>query len=327
VRWNRYSRPAGADHRDARAVEGGVVIPLRGVERHAGERVEARDLGEVRTVELAHRAHHRVDHEGLVATVGIANDDRPRGGSVVPRGRARLGAEADVLLHTEVAGAVAEVPVEHPLVGVVERPVVPLRKGVAVVVVRVVDSATRIRVLVPGAADVVVLLDDGVGDAGLLEPVRGEDARHAGADDQHGEVAVGIEVGLAPLRAAAVVTPQRELLLQQRHVVVHVGAAHDVLHDLHEVVARRRRREQTVMVPEADERVEREVPCGGLLLGRHPALGEGEQVRIGTQVVAQQREVAGDVRERRQQRRDLGYGEVRAQLVVSGGDVDHVTCR
>ena len=82
-----------------------------------------------------------------------------------------------------------------------------------------------------------------------------------------------------------------------------------------------------IVVAQADERVEREVAGGGLLLGRHPALGERQQVRVGAQVVAQQRQVAGDVRERRQQRRDLGFGEVRAQLVVSGGDGGHVTCR
>ena len=58
---------------------------------------------------------------------------------------------------------------------------------------------------------------------------------------------------------------------------------------------------------------------GQLLVG-DPALGHGEQLRIGPQVVAEQRQVAGDVRERRQQRRDLGFFECGADLVVGRGD-------
>ena len=217
-------------------------------------------------------------------------------------------------------------------VGEVERPVVALRERVAVVVVRVVDPAARIRVLEPGAADVGVLLDDHVVDAGLREPVRGEEARHARADDDDAEVGVGGEVGLAPLRAAPVVAAERELLLEQRQVVAHVGAADDVLHD-----AQRGRRatggggDSHAVVAEADRarraRARARWPAAS---ARHPALREREQVRVGAQVVAQQREVAGDVRERGQQRRDLGLGEVRARIsssVAVIGATSLITCR
>jgi len=67
----------GADHRDARAVDRRVVIPLRGVERDAFEGVDAGDLGEVRAVELTDRAHDRVGDERLLGAVGSAHDDGP----------------------------------------------------------------------------------------------------------------------------------------------------------------------------------------------------------------------------------------------------------
>ena len=66
--------------------------------------------------------------------------------------------------------------------------------------------------------------------------------------------------------------------------------------------------------------VERErAGLGELGLGE-PALGHAEQERVGAQLVAQQREVAGEVGERRQQRRDLGVLEGGADLVVGLGD-------
>ena len=71
-------------------------------------------------------------------------------------------AEPDPVPQPERVRAVAEVLLEHRLGRVVERPVVALRERVAVGVVRVVDATARVAVLVPGAADVVVLLEDDV---------------------------------------------------------------------------------------------------------------------------------------------------------------------
>ena len=174
------------------------------------------------------------------------------------RRRQHLGAEPDVVAQAEVVGAATEVVEQHVLRREVERPVVALREGVAVDVVRVVDAATRIGVLEPGAADVVVLLEDDEVDAGLLQPVGGEQARHARADDDDAELGVGRDVGLVPGRAAAVFAEQRELLFEQRHVLRHVGAADDELHDPRQLVVRRRRRRATTVVAESRERRERE---------------------------------------------------------------------
>ena len=57
-----------------------------------------------------------------------------------------------------------------------------------------------------------------------------------------------------------------------------------------------------------------------LLLGRQAALVLAHQQRVDAQLGAQQRQVAGDVGERRQQRRQVGDLERGAQLVVGGGD-------
>src|SRR5438046_3061237 len=75
----------------------------------------------------------------------------------------------------------------------------------------------------------------------------------------------------------------------------------------------------------ADQRVERECTRLGLLLPGHAALGECEQVRVGAQVVAQQGEIARRVRQRREQRWHLGFGEVSTQLLVAGGDRVHAS--
>ena len=137
-------------------------------------------------------------------------------------------------------GALAEVVVEHALRAVVERPVVALRERVAVVVVRVVHSTARILGLEPGAADVVVLVENRERHARLLQPVRGEDARHAGADDDHADVdAWRQRVGL-PRRRPTVLALVGQLLLEQRQVVGHAFTTDRVLRHPQQRLVRRR---------------------------------------------------------------------------------------
>ena len=110
----------------------------------------------------------------------------------------------------------------------------------------------------------------------------------------------------APPRRAAVLVPVGQLLLEQRQVRSHpLGADGELHHAQHVVVARRRRR-PAAAVAVAGERREGQLARGGLLLLVEPALGHGEVQRIGPQLVAQQRQVARQVGERRKQRRDLG---------------------
>ena len=73
-----------------------------------------------------------------------------------------------MVTNAELVDAAAEVGVQLGLRRVEVRPVVALGERVAVVVVGDVHPAARVGVLLPGAADVVVLLEDRVVDAGLL---------------------------------------------------------------------------------------------------------------------------------------------------------------
>ena len=215
----------------------------------------------------------------LLAPVGDAARRRVHASSAsdhvgrrAPRCRTRMS-----LAQAERVGAAPEVVEQHVLGREVQRPVVALRERVAVVVVRVVDAATGIRVLEPRAADVVVLLDDHERHAGLLQPVRGEQARHARADDRRrGTSVVGRDVGLAPPGRAAVLAADRELLFEEREVRGHVVAAADrVLHDPQEVG--RRRAAAAGRQPPSRKRIsvverERRAPRPMLLVGQ-PALG------------------------------------------------------
>ena len=69
-----------------------------------------------------------------------------------------------------------------------------------------------------------------------------------------------------------------------------------------------------------DQRVERQGPDAVLLLGRQPTLVLAHQQRVDAQLRTQQRQVAGDVGEGRQQRREIGDGECVTQLVVGSRD-------
>ena len=168
--------------------------------------------------------------------------------------------------------------------------------------VGVVDPAPGIRVLEPGAADVVVLLVDDERNARLLEPVPREQARHSRADDHDPEVGVGRDVGLAPTRCASVLAADREFLLEQREVRGHVdigGAADRELHDLQEFDLGRRRGGDATTVAESDEGLEREVVGLSELVVGESALRHREQERIRAKVWSQERHVSGEVGERR----------------------------
>ena len=83
---------------------------------------------------------------------------------------------------------------ELGLLGEELRPVVARLEAVAVEVVADVDPGARVGVLPPGAADPGVLLHDGEGDAGLLQPDAGQQSRLAAADDHDREGVPGRRV-------------------------------------------------------------------------------------------------------------------------------------
>ncbi len=126
-----------------------------------------------------------------------------------------------------------------------------------------------------------------------------------------------------PAGRPSILTEDGQLLFEQRQVVGHLGAADGVLHDAQQHVVVRRGRGNAPAVPEPDQRLEGERARRGELVVAEAALREGEHQGIGAQVVAQQRQIAGEVRERREQRGHLGVLEVLADLVVRLGDGLH----
>ena len=158
---------AGPSADDAQALARKVhrVIPARRVERGAGERPDARDAGQGRLVELAHRGD---DHPG-VELRPVGHGDGPTTGIVVIGEALDPRTEADE--RTEAVGVdhLLDVLEDLRLLGVLARPDMGVER------VRVerrghVAGRTRVGVVAPGAADVLGgLEDDDRPDAGSLE--------------------------------------------------------------------------------------------------------------------------------------------------------------
>src|SRR3546814_3791407 len=86
-------------------------------------------------------------------------------------------------------------PREHP------RPARVGREAVAVEMARNIARAAGIGVVAPGAADAVALFEDHeIGDPALLQPDRGEQPGHAGADDDDARVLKPLQIGRADVR-------------------------------------------------------------------------------------------------------------------------------
>src|SRR5580704_1132817 len=65
------------------------------------------------------------------------------------------------------------------------RPGISRAEGIGIGMIRRIDAAAGIAVDIPGPAQLVVLLDDGVGDAEMAERDGKRDRADAAADDQH----------------------------------------------------------------------------------------------------------------------------------------------
>jgi len=188
-------RRARADHRDPLARQIEAVVPARRVEDAPREALEA---GQLRRLGLEQRPGRGDDHTRghRVSVVGL---QRPAPGLLVPLGAGDRAAQADVVAHAERIGAAAQVSADLGPARVGVRPVRVGRERERVEVGRDVAAAARVRVEVPGAADVVAALEhDEVLDALLLEPDRHAEAGEPGADD--GDVMGGVHRSFVPCR-------------------------------------------------------------------------------------------------------------------------------
>src|SRR6185437_7945735 len=90
-----------------------------------------------------------------------------------------------MLTNAVFVGHVLQVTEQFLALAEITRPGVPRAEGVRIGMVRRVDATAGITVDIPGAAELGVLLDDGIGNAKLSERYRQRDGADAGTDDQH----------------------------------------------------------------------------------------------------------------------------------------------
>ena len=173
---------ARADHGDALAAQVQGVVPAGGMERRAGERLNA---GYVRQLWVREDAG-RVDHVARDDLVPLTRRERP-GVRLLVEGRAGdADAEARLRGQPVPVGAVLGIGTQLRAGRVGARPVGPLLERELVAERRDVDGDPRVGVPAPGPAEAVVVVDDQVvADAGLLEADRGADPGEASSDDEH----------------------------------------------------------------------------------------------------------------------------------------------
>ena len=298
---------AGADDRHALVGQVVLVLPARRVKGRAAERRQPREFGDLRPVQLADRADQSVGDDAVLVAVRSAQAHAPlRRRRVEDRGN-HLGAETNVLANAVLVGAALEVRGELLLSGVEFRPIVVGLERIAVEVVGDVDAAARVGVLVPGAADPLVLLDHDEGDAGVAQADRRQEPRHSGADDHH--LKALSERGrhrVVPVDVAREVVVERQLLEHHRDVLVGHRLADD---EAHHFVDRRgggRRRQRATAVAVGADGVEGPSPHRRLVVFRKEALGLAQQRALRPDGAAQQARVARHVDDRHHQGGDAG---------------------
>ena len=182
LRDRLHRRRAGADDADRFAAQVDVVVPARGVERLALERLHAVDARQLR------RGQDAVgqDHEARAHRVAAIGLDDPAAGGLVPGRPLDRGVEQAVLVEAELLGqALAVLKNLEARRELHRRDVAGLFEQRQVAVGFHVAGDARIAVPVPGAADVAALLAEAhVGEAGLAQLVPQQQAAEAGADHQ-----------------------------------------------------------------------------------------------------------------------------------------------
>ena len=158
-----------SDHADRLSREVVIPIPLRGVEARARERVATLDLGPRDFVEHADRADHDIGLDRLARF----DFERPARGALVPASAPNFGIETTVREQLVLLGAMLQVGANFGLGRVRTRPVALGLERERIQMRLDITGATRVAVVVPGAADALTLLEqDEVLEARLLQPNR-----------------------------------------------------------------------------------------------------------------------------------------------------------
>ena len=184
ARADLESAGAGADQGEPLPRDIQVLGPAGRVERRSGEGVHARDVGHPGDVERAHGADDEAGLEHLLGATGRTRTSTPtcdasscHATPVTAVSKRQCGRSS------YLSTMAVEVRPQLRLLAVVLAPEVGRLEGEAVLVAPDVDACPGVTVLPPGAAGPGVLVDDGEGQARLLEPDAGQDPAHAAADD------------------------------------------------------------------------------------------------------------------------------------------------
>src|SRR5690606_3833639 len=146
-----------------------IMVPLGRMEEGPPERSKARNIGNGRPVQRPYRRNEDLDRALAQRARGIADRDGPVARITVVDGLYNLAAKADVASQPEPVGHADKITQQLSLQAEGALPVGIGREGKRVDVAGDVDARAGILVLIPGAADLVVLFDDLEGDSGILE--------------------------------------------------------------------------------------------------------------------------------------------------------------
>ncbi len=198
--------------------------------------------------------------------------------------------------------------------------------------VGVVDPASGVDVLQPGAAHIGVLLDDGEVDARLFEADAGENAGHAGAHDHHLHLpGRRRKLGARPIgRLGADAAGQAQLVGEKRGVVGRDIDARDPVDHRSDRLRRRRRRHRRAgkMGLNGDLGARADVGLDFFRIATQGVVAEGDIER--SALGREQAGVAGEMDQGHQQSRqvrrrqgvveDLGRLGHRASMAQLSGD-------
>ena len=294
-----------------------VVVPAGRMKRRPAERVPARQVRQLGSVELPDRGDDRVRGQRPGPAVGGAHRQRPVCSVVVPDRRDDLGVPLDVWLQLVTAHHVAEIGRELGLLGEEVLPVVAGFEAVAVEVIGHVDASTGIAVLPPCSARAAVLLQDHERDPGLAETDPREQAGFAAPDDGDAEILrVGGVQRRGPARVGGV---EVELFENERQVVlVHRFCGRPVQH-LFDQRSRQRFRDRAAAVAILHYRRQGGRASPGLVLLAHEALDLVEE-QAGLREVADEARVTGQMHHRQQQGGNADLLQCRGDFARRGGE-------
>ena len=293
---------AGANHRDALAVDRQALGPLRRMEAHAGEVGRAFDARDLRVAQLPDGADEEARAQ-LRLAIGPLQARHPLARVVVPAGAHQPRREADVPAQADGLDHLQQVGHDVFAAREVARPQEARPERQRVGVVRRVHAAARIAVHVPGAADLGRLLDDGEGHAELGQAGAQRDAADPRADDQHVVVASRrTTLALGPAHAAR---HQGHLLAREPRVFVrHAFAQAQGHHALHQFVARVVDRRRLA----APQHLDRGVADALLCLGRQAGRRIRNEVHVAPRAKRplEPRQIAGHVDQHHEQHAQVG---------------------